>query len=156
MVSVKLNKGSKNNFIIAIANALKKQDKKTKVNQLKKDLRFEIDSIRSLNKTSVKKLSKVIPKEHKQLFEDKVDEYNKILEERPKRLMTAYMTYSQKQLSKHKELTFEKRGKEISKSWNTLTAKQKAKYNPSDSAKSQYKKQLKQFNEKVKIFKSCK
>ena len=155
MVSAKLNKGSKNNFIIAVANAIKKVDKKTKVNQLKKDLRFEIEGIRSLNKTSVKKLTKVIPKEHKELFEQKVSEYNNILDQRPKRLMTAYMTYSQKQLNKHKALTFAERGKAISKSWKTLSVKQKARYNPTASAKTQYQKQLQSFNDKIKGFKTA-
>ena len=128
MVLAKLNKGNKNNFVIALANSLKSVDKTIKVNKLKKDLREEMESFKTLNKTNTKKLQKLVAKEHKELVEQKIAEYNDILNERPKRLMTAYMTYSQKQLSKHKDLSFAERGKAISETWKNLSDKQKNKY----------------------------
>ena len=154
MVLAKLNKGNKNNFVIALANSLKSVDKTIKVNKLKKDLREEMESFKTLNKTNTRKLQKLVAKEHKELVEQKIAEYNDILSERPKRLMTAYMTYSQKQLSKHKDLSFAERGKAISETWKNLSDKQKNKYSPSKSDKIKYQKQLDAFQSKVKAFKA--
>lgn len=154
MVFPKLNKGNKNNFVIALANSLKIVDKTLKVNKFKKDMREEILTFKTLNKTNTKKLQKLVAKEHKELVEQKITEFNQILTERPKRLMTAYMTYSQKQLSKHKDLSFAERGKAISLSWKGLSAKQKQKHAPSKSDKSTYQKQLLIYQDKIKAFKA--
>jgi len=154
---IKLNKGIKKDLAIVIAKHFTSV-KEVKVNQLKKEILTFIEPLKTLNKKNALVIQRMLPKEHRSKVVEAIEAFGKVMEMKPKRMLSQYMNFSCEK-SKVKEfaaLDFKERGKRIAAEWKKVSVKRKANYNAPKNVSDQYSLDNQAFKTKLKALKALK
>lgn len=154
---LKLNKGIKKDLAIVVANHLSSV-KEVKVNQLKKEILSYLEPMRTLNKKNRLAVQRLVAKPHRELVGQAIEEYVKVMETKPKRMLSQYMNFScaKSKAEKFASLDFKERGKKIAEEWNKMDSTKKNKYNATKKVMNKYTLDLQTFKTSLKALKAKK